>query len=249
MSIPHPLVALSLEPVSTSRFSHSRSREPSWFLELAAPRTASVARCPGSALPTRYSPGLGAQEKEGEPARGVKPKPIRLCPCLVHFQDRRGPASCDAESRGRRGKTRDHGRARCDLAAAGREALEVSSRAVPSREATLPRSRCSPDSRDPGPQAAAQRREECGAESLLGARAPPGARNPPPAPVRCGRKLSLCGTWGPTGLRVSRAAVRAGPTQPGPEGVRSQCHPRATPHVAAAPPGRECVRGRWGGGS
>lgn len=28
--------------------------------------------------------------------------------------------------------------------------------------------------------------------------------------------------------------------------MRSQGHPRATPHVAAAPPGRECVRGRWG---
>lgn len=28
--------------------------------------------------------------------------------------------------------------------------------------------------------------------------------------------------------------------------MRSQCHPRATPHVAAAPPGRECVCGRWG---
>lgn len=109
---PHPLLALSLEPVSTSRFSHSRSREPSWFLELASPRAASVVRCPGSALPTRYSPGLGAQEKEGEPARGVKPKPIRLCPCLVHFQDRRGPASCDAESRGRTGKTETMGERR-----------------------------------------------------------------------------------------------------------------------------------------
>lgn len=101
----HPLVALSLEPVSTSRFSQSRTPEPSWFLELASPRTGSAARRPGSALPTRYSPGLGAQGKEGEPARGVKPKPIRLCPCLLHFQDCRGPASCDAESRGRRGKT------------------------------------------------------------------------------------------------------------------------------------------------
>lgn len=45
------------------------------------------------------------RKKEGEPARGVKPKRIRLCPCLLHFQDRRGPASCDAESRGRRGET------------------------------------------------------------------------------------------------------------------------------------------------
>lgn len=105
MSIPHPLVALSWEPVFTSRFSHSRTPEPGWFLELASPRTASVARCPGSALPTRYSPGLGAQEKEGEPTRGVKSKPIRLCPCLLHFQDRRGLASCDAESIGRRRKT------------------------------------------------------------------------------------------------------------------------------------------------
>lgn len=34
MSIPHPLVALSLETVSTSRFSHSRTPEPRWFLEL-----------------------------------------------------------------------------------------------------------------------------------------------------------------------------------------------------------------------
>lgn len=49
--------------------------------------------------------GLGAQEKEGEPTRGVKPKPIRLCPCLLHFQNRIGLASCDAESIGRRRKT------------------------------------------------------------------------------------------------------------------------------------------------
>lgn len=109
VSIPHPLVALSLEPVSTPRFSHSRTLEPNWFLELASPRTGSAARCPGSALPTRYSPGLGAQGKEGEPARGVKPKPIRICPCLLHFQDCRGPASCGAESRGSRGKTKTLG--------------------------------------------------------------------------------------------------------------------------------------------
>lgn len=126
----------------------------------------------------------------------------------------------------------------------------MSSRAVPSREATPPHSRCSPHSRDPGPQAAAQRRDECRVESLLGAGAPPGARNlPPPRPIGMREEIQLVWNVGPTGLRVSRAAGKAGPTQRGPEGVRSQCHPRATPHVAAAPPGRECVRGRCRGGS
>lgn len=106
------------------------------------------------------------------------------------------------------------------------------------------------DPRNPGPPAAALRREESGAERLLGARAPPGARHPrrrlrPPLPKTGGNSARVeCGT---RRARSLQRGGKAGPTQPGREGVRSQCHPRATPHVAAAPPGRECVRGRQGG--
>lgn len=103
------------------------------------------------------------------------------------------------------------------------EAAEVSSRAVPSREAKPSRSRCSP--RDPGPQAAAQRGEECRAESLLAAGAPPGASNPP-HPIGMRADFQVVWNVGPIGLRGSRAAGKAGPTQ---GGTRWGCGPSATP--------------------
>lgn len=98
--------SLHLEVLSFQNPSHSCLQEP------ASVCRASAARCPGAAPPTRYSPGFDAQEKEGEPAKGMKPESMRLCPCLLHFQDCRGPGSCDVESRERRGKTETMGAAR-----------------------------------------------------------------------------------------------------------------------------------------
>lgn len=110
----------------------------------------------------------------------------------------------------------------------------MSSRAVPIREATPPRSRCSP--RDPGPQAAAQRREECRAESLLAAGAPPGACNSPPRPTEMRADFQVVWNEGPTGFRGSRAAGKAGPTQRGPEGGAVPLPPpRHSPRGGRAP--------------
>lgn len=90
------------------------------------------------------------------------------------------------------------------------------------------------------------RREERRTELLLRARAPPGARHPrhrlwPPRRETGGNSARV--EHGTRRARSLQRQGKAGPTQPGREGVRSQCRPRATPHVAAAPPGRECVRG------
>lgn len=100
---------------------------------------------------------------------------------------------------------------------------------------------------NPGPPAAARRKEERGAELLLGTRAPPGARHPRHRLWPHGRVTGENSASLERGTRRARSLQRrgkVGPTQPGREGVRSQCHPRATPHVAAAPPGRERIRGR-----
>jgi hypothetical protein len=132
--------------------------------EPASPRRTAAARCP-RAKPPLYSPRLGAR-KEGVTVRGVKPEPIGFCPRPTRFQGRRGSHSCDAESTGRRGKTKT-----CQAGAQRSCSLQPRSRDRRGRRGEqLRQNRAENPSRltlsaaetrgNPGPQAATLRREE-----------------------------------------------------------------------------------------
>ncbi|XP_008567672.1 PREDICTED: POU domain, class 3, transcription factor 1 [Galeopterus variegatus] len=182
--------------------------------------------------PARYSPGRSTREKRAAEvgriaARGLEGK-----------EGKPGPGGAQWN-------------APCTLEAAGGEAGEVSSRAG-TEPGTRAASRSQP-LRSAG--IPARRPRHCGGSSAGLSRFSAPERLPEPAiPAAasgrpCGMRAGIQLAWsvGPAGLGVSHSEGKQAHAA-GREGVRSQCHPRATPHVAAAPPGRECGPPHHGGG-
>ena len=223
-----PVSGISPEPVSTSRSSHSGTSESAWLLELRSPPQHRCRR------PFRRGATRAVLTWAMVPWRRVHERrevgPVRLCPRRMLSQGRGGRRSCAGWSRGRRRETETgrggaQRRAPRPLEAVGGEAGKVTNRAGDPRRLQL----AAAETRgNPGPPAAALRREERGAKRLLGAGAPPGARHPrhrlwPPGRETCGNSA-----------RVERGTRRARSLQrPGKAGPRSQdergCGPSTTP--------------------
>lgn len=239
-----PVGGVSPEPRSPPRGPLTReARNAAWLRELASTRSIAAAGPADPEPPARYSPGPRSPG-EGEPARGGKPGPVGLGPHPTSSRGCVGRRSCDAGSRRRRGKTRRAREARRGQLGAGwkpREARGPRGAATPepSRDPRRLRLAAAETRGNPGPPAAALRREERGAELLLGARAPPGARNPRrrllAARAGDGREFSSRGVWdlpgsespapGVSGAHAARTRGGAVPVPP----------PRHSPRGGRAP--------------